>query len=366
MRAYLDWNATTPPRPEVLDAMRAAAERAWANPSSIHADGRAARALVEDARARIAKLAAVDPRDVVLTSGGTEANNLALRSHARHVDRIVSSRLEHPSVTRVVEALAREGQDVRWCDVRPEGRLDLEHLRTLLVGVPRVLVTVQAVNHETGVLGSVAEVASLSPTRLHVDAVQAWGKVDVPRGWHTATFAAHKMRGPKGIGALAMAPGVKLEPLVLGGDQERGLRPGTIDAALAAGFEAAVRSASPERWATIASLRDRLEAALVALGGRPSGDPRWRAPHVTNLTFAGWVGAELVAALDLEGVSVSSGSACSAGTATPSPVLEAMLGAELAKSGVRLSLGDTTTPGEVDACIAAFERVLGRVTGPRR
>jgi cysteine desulfurase len=367
MRIYLDWNATTPPRAEVLDAMRAAAERAWANPSSVHADGRSARAIVEDARACIAQLAGVDPRDVVFTSGGTESNNLALRTHALHVRTIVTSRLEHPSITRVAEALEREGRVVRWCRVTPGGVIDLDHLRALLRETDSALVTVQAVNHETGVLGPIDDVVALAPARLHVDAVQAWGKVDVAGGWDTASFGAHKMRGPKGIGALAMRAGVKLEPHVLGGEQERGVRPGTIDAALAAGFGEAVRRASIDRWAAIAALRDALEVALGALGGVPVGDASRRAPHVTNLTFDGWVGAELVAALDLEGLSVSSGSACSAGTAAPSPVLEAMLGAARAKSGVRLSLGDTTTVADVDACVAAFRTVLGRsVTVPKR
>jgi cysteine desulfurase len=364
MRVYVDWNATTPPRAEVLDAMRAAAERAWANPSSVHADGRGARAIVEDARASVARIAGVDPRDVVFTSGGTESNNLALRTHARKVRMIVTSRLEHPSITRVAEALEREGHDVRWCRVTPGGVLDLDHLRALLGETDSALVTVQAVNHETGVLGPVADVVALAPARVHVDAVQGWGKVPIAEGWHTASFAAHKMRGPKGIGALAMRAGVKLEPYMLGGEQERGIRPGTIDASLAAGFGEAVKRASIERWAAIAPLRDALEAALVDLGGAVVGDTARRAPHVTNLTFAGWIGAELVAALDLEGVSVSSGSACSAGTAAPSPVLEAMLGPDRAKSGVRLSLGDTTTDADVAACVAAFRTVLVRGRRP--
>jgi cysteine desulfurase len=360
MRAYLDWNATTPPRPEVLDAMRRAAERAWANPSSVHTDGRAARAVVEDARSEVARVAGVDPRDIVFTSGGTEANNLALRTHARHVRTIISSRLEHPSITRVAEALEREGRIVRWCRITPSGVFDLDHLRALLRDTESALVTVQAVNHETGVLGPIADVVALGPARIHVDAVQGWGKVDVAPGWHTASFAAHKMRGPKGIGALAMRAGLKLEPWVLGGEQERGVRPGTVDASLAAGFGEAVRLASVGRWAAIAPLRDALEAALVDLGGVPIGDRARRAPHVTNLTFDGWIGAELVAALDLEGVSVSSGSACSAGTAEPSPVLEAMVGRERARSGIRISLGDTTTEADVDACIAAFRAIRGR------
>ncbi len=377
MRAYLDWNATTPPRAEVLDAMREASARAWANPSSIHGDGRAARAVIEDARAEVAALAGVDPRDVVFTSGGTEANNLALRSAFPVVSSgaaprtLVTSRLEHPSVTRVAEALEREGRAaVRWLAVTKEGTIDLADLERALSDAAPALVTVQAVNHETGVIQPVAEVverAHAAGARVHVDAVQAWGKIAVPQGWDTASMAPHKMRGPKGIGALATRQGVRIDPVLLGGSQEKGIRPGTVDAALAAGFGAAARNAatSPARWTALAELRDRIEGELVAIDAprgraRVAGDPARRAPHVSNLIWPGWVGAELVAALDLEGVSVSSGAACSAGTVEPSPVLLAMVGPEDATRGVRISIGETTTDDEASVAIRAFRSVLGR------
>jgi cysteine desulfurase len=370
-RAYLDWNATTPPLPEVLDAMRDAAARAWANPSSIHGDGRAARAVIEDARASVATLAGVDPRDVIFTSGGTEANNLALRSAASAGSTLVTSRLEHPSVTRVAESLEREGRRVRWLRVTSAGRIDLEDLdRALAEDAPVSLVTVQAVNHETGVLQPASDViarAHAAGARVHVDAVQGWGKVDVASGWDTASIGPHKMRGPKGIGALATAPGVHIDPVLLGGAQEKGIRPGTTDAALAAGFGTAARIAlsSPARWAKLAVLRDRLERELLAIEtphghARIAGDPTGRAPHVSNLLWPGWIGAELVAALDLENVSVSSGAACSAGTVDPSPVLQAMLGDTDATRGVRLSLGDATTPDDIDLALRAYRAVLSR------
>ena len=368
MRTYLDWNATTPPHPEVLAAMARAAEIAWANPSSIHADGRAARAVIEDARAAVAMLAGTDPRDVVFTSGGTEANNLALRSLVPPGGALLTSRLEHPSVTRVAEALAREGRTVRWIAVDPAGVLDLADLEAGLT--KGALVTVQAVNHETGIIQPVAEVVALAKAagaRVHVDAIQGWGKIDVPAGWDTAAIAPHKLRGPKGIGALATRPGVRIDPVLLGGAQEKGIRPGTTDAALAAGFGVAASRArtGPERWAALAVLRDRLETNLLALApsGGPAqrvGDPARRVPHVANLVWPGWIGAELVAALDLEGLSVSSGSACSAGTVEPSPVLAAMIGLAEATRGVRLSLGDTTTGEDIDHAVAAFARVLAR------
>jgi cysteine desulfurase len=376
MRAYLDWNATTPPRPEVLDAMREASARAWANPSSIHGDGRAARSVIEDARGEVAALAGVDPRDVVFTSGGTEANNLALRSAfplGATAERrtLVTSRLEHPSVTRVAEALAREGRaSVRWLAVSSEGTIDLADLERALSEERPALVTVQAVNHETGVIQPVAEVverAHAAGARVHVDAVQAWGKIDVPPGWDTAAMAPHKMRGPKGIGALATRQGVRIDPVLLGGSQEKGIRPGTADSSLAAGFGAAARIAatSVSRWESLAAARDRIERELLAIDA-PSGRARVagaaarRAPHVSNLIWPGWVGAELVAALDLEGVSVSSGAACSAGTVEPSPVLLAMVGPEDATRGVRISIGDATTDEDVSSAIRAFRSVLAR------
>ena len=376
-RAYLDWNATTPPLPEVLDAMREASRTAWANPSSIHGDGRAARAVIEDARASVGALVGVDPRDVVFTSGGTEANNLALRSAfpiGTPPAVLVTSRLEHPSVTRVAESLEREGRArVRWLEVTRGGTIDLEDLDRALAtpeeGAPR-LVTVQAVNHETGIIQPVSEViarAHAARARVHVDAVQAWGKVHVPSGWDTASIAPHKMRGPKGIGALASRQGVRIDPVLLGGSQEKGVRPGTADASLAAGFGVAARIAvdGVTRWAALAQLRDRIEHELCAIEAphgraRVAGDPTLRAPHVSNLIGPGWIGAELVAALDLEGVSVSSGAACSAGTVEPSPVLLAMLGEGDATRGVRISIGDTTTEDDAALAVRAFRAVLTR------
>lgn len=370
-RVYLDWNATTPPHPDVLDAMRAAHEGAWANPSSIHGDGRAARAVVEDARADVAAMCGASARDVVLTSGGTEANNLALRSvfdaASSSPALLVTSRLEHPSITRVAEALEREGKArVRWLRVLPDGAIDVADLRAALGEGTVALVAVMAVNHETGVVQPLEDVireAHAAGAHVHVDAVQAWGKVDVPAGADTLVVGAHKLRGPKGIGALVVRPGFKVVPVVLGGSQERGLRAGTVDAALAAGLGAASRRAPHARatFAAVGALRDRLEEGLVALGGVRAGDPTRRAPHVSLLRWPGWIGAELVAALDLEGLSVSSGAACSAGTVEPSPVLMSMLcDREASTSGVRASLGEETTEDDVNAAIAIYERVLSR------
>jgi cysteine desulfurase len=369
-RVYLDWNATTPPLPEVIDAMSEAARGAWANPASVHSYGRAARGRVELAREAVARLARCDPRDVVFTSGGTEANNVAVRSaFARESGVLVTSRLEHPSVTRVAEALEREGRArIRWARVEGDGTIDVGDVeRALGEGAVR-LVAVQAVNAETGVqqpVGDVLAMARRAGARVHVDAVQAFGRSEAT--WDeadTRSLAAHKMRGPKSIGALVLRPGVGVEPVLLGGSQERGLRPGTVDPVAAAGLERAAAHAlvSPARWRALASLRDALEAGLLRIhgGARVNGGRAARAPHVTSVAFPGWTSAELVAALDLEGVAASGGSACSAGTAEPSSVLAAMGDAEAALCSVRFSLGEDTSPEDIEAALSAAARVLPR------
>lgn len=402
---YLDWNATTPPHPEVLEAMREAAAAAWANPASVHGFGRQARAWVERAREAVADLTGFDARDVVLTSGGTEANNLALliaegpaqapraqaaprgrvrgESSARPVKSavaglagIVVSRIEHPSIVRMAEALEGRGVRVTWALPTPDGIVSPAALGDALDRAAREaevrMVVLQAVNHETGVIQPIAEAAALAHARgalLHVDAIQAAGRLppEVWAGADLVSIAAHKMRGPKGIGALATKPGVRLRALLVGGQQEKGLRPGTQDAALSAGFAVAAERArsGPARYAAIEALRDRLEADLLRAGEelgispvRNGGGPR--APHITNLSWPGWRGDELCAALDLEGVAVSSGSACSAGTAEPSPVLRAMVGDERAASAVRVSLGEETAPAEMVEAVRRWRRVLAR------
>ncbi len=369
-RVYLDWNATTPPLSSVIDAMAAAAREAWANPASVHHFGRAARACVEDAREAVAQLAQCDPRDVVLTSGGTEANNIALRSaFAVHPGVLVTSRLEHPSITRVAEALEREGRArVRWVHVRRDGTIDLDDLDRALDAPDARLVAVQAVNSETGVVQPVHDVvqrARRAGARVHVDAIQAFGRLtELAAEADTRSLAGHKIRGPKSIGALVARPGLAIHPVLLGGSQERGLRPGTVDPVGAAGLAEAARRAldSPARWTSLARVRDALETGLLRLapGARVNGASAPRAPHVTSIAFRGWVGSELVAALDLEGVAVSSGSACSAGTTEPSPALVAMGDTLAAVSSVRFSLGEDTTEDDIDAALSAAARVLGR------
>ncbi|AKT40481.1 cysteine desulfurase family protein [Chondromyces crocatus] len=375
---YLDWNATTPPHPDVLAAMHQAAAQAWANPASVHGPGRRARAWIERAREAVAALVGFDPRDVTLTSGGTEANNLALE-HAfppGTPGALVVSRIEHPSVVRAAEALAARGVHVAWVTPEPSGRVAparfAEALDLATTTAPVRLVALQAVNHETGVIQPVTEVAQLAHARgarLLVDAIQAVGRLSRStwEGADLVTVAAHKIRGPKGIGALVTRPGIQVRPILRGGAQERGLRPGTQDPMAAAGFAVAAERAegAPARYAELASLREHLEGQLIRLGHEAGialqqngTDPR--APHVTNFSWPGWRGDELCAALDLEGVAVSSGSACSAGTAEPSPVLTAMVGPERATSAVRISLGEETTLDQIDEALRCWSRVVVR------
>jgi cysteine desulfurase len=359
---YLDWNATTPPLPAVLDAMQSVARDAWGNPSSVHASGRRARAVVEETREELAGALGFSARDVLFTSGGTEANNLALAG----APGVVTSRIEHPSVVGPAQALEAAGIPVRWLPVPASGRIECDAVRDALAGMPaHTRVALMAANHETGVLQPVEEVAELCRAlgaRLHVDAVQAFGKLE-PRAWRGAdsvAVAAHKIRGPKGVGALATLPGRSPLPVLRGGAQERGLRPGTLDAMAVAGFAVAVRHArgGPERYAALAEFRDWFEsqmAGVTVVNG--SGAPRL--PHVSNLSVRGWKGDEFVAALDLLGVRVASGSACTAGTTEPSAVITAMVGRDRAHSAVRVSLGEATERSDLERALHAAERVLG-------
>lgn len=248
------------------------------------------------------------------------------------------------------------------------GRIDLEDLARALAEGDVRLVAVQAVNPETGVVQparEVVEMARQAGARVHVDAVQAFGRSDeVAEGADTRSLAGHKMRGPKSIGALVSRPGVSIQPVLLGGTQEEGVRPGTVDPVSAAGLAVAARHAlsSHERWRALGPSRDELEDGLLRLlpGARVNGIAAARAPHVTSVAFPGWASAELVAALNLEGVAASGGSACSAGTAEPSSVLESMGDMDAATSSVRFSLGEDTTRDDVDAALDAAARVLAR------
>ena len=371
-RVYLDWNATTPLRPEARAAMAAA----WdfcGNPSSVHAEGRQARRLVEEARAAVADAVGALPRNVVFTSGGTEANALALAPGLRRgsglpVERLLVSAIEHASVLAggrfPTEAIGTIG-------VTGAGLLDLDRLRAKLEGGPPALVSVMLANNETGAVQPVAEAAEIVHAAgglLHVDAIQALGKIsfDIKAlNADLATVSGHKIGGPKGVGAVALAEGVRgLEPWLRGGGQELGHRAGTENVAGIAGFGAAATAAMGARESDairLESLRNRLERGLRETTGTIvfSGDVP-RLPNTTLFTVPGLKAETAVIGFDLEGIAVSSGSACSSGKVQPSHVLKAMgFGPEIAEGAVRLSLGWSTSAADIDRCLKAWRKLAG-------
>ncbi len=370
-RIYLDWNATTPLRSEARQAI-AAAWDLCGNPSSVHAEGRHARRLVEEARAAVAKAVGALPRNVIFTSGGTEANALALTPGLRGVskkpvERLLVSAIEHPSVLAggrfPAGAVGKVGVT--------RGLVDLDQLRAMLASGPPALVSVMAANNETGVIQPVVETAEIVHAAgglLHVDSIQALGKIPFDinvMGADLATFSAHKVGGPMGVGAIVVSDGLAgLEPLLRGGGQELGRRAGTENVAGIAGFGAAVEVAVSSREdaaARMLALRNRLEAGLQATGlvailARNAS----RLPNTTLFTAAGLKAETAVIGFDLEGIAVSSGSACSSGKVQPSHVLEAMgFPRDIAQGAVRLSLGWSTTEADIDRCLEGWRKLAG-------
>ncbi|MBR0855335.1 cysteine desulfurase family protein [Bradyrhizobium liaoningense] len=369
-RVYLDWNATTPLRPEARTAMLAA----WdliGNPSSVHAEGREARRLVEEARAALASAVGALARNVVFTSAGTEANALAL-SPGLHgpsggpVERLLVSAIEHASVLAGGRFPADKIGQIR---VTRSGVVDLDHLKAQLEGGPLALVSIMAANNETGALQPVAEAARIvheSGGLLHVDAIQALGKIpfDIKAvGVDLATFSAHKVGGPKGVGALVVAEGLAgLEPVLRGGGQELNRRAGTENVAGIAGFGAAVTTAAqalPELADHMATLRNRLENGILAIDGATVfSDDVKRLPNTVLFAAPGLKAETAVIGFDLEGVAVSSGSACSSGKVQPSHVLSAMgFDPAVAQGAVRLSLGWSTEPDDINRVLEAWRKL---------
>ncbi|HEX6940726.1 MAG TPA: cysteine desulfurase family protein [Longimicrobiales bacterium] len=376
-RIYLDHAATTPVRAEVGEALCAALEEFPGNPSSQHAWGRAARMRLEEARERLASVLGAARQEVFFTSGGTMADNLAVLGRWRAVRRegrggaVVYSAIEHKAVIGAAEAAGREGAERVVLAVDGEGRVEPASLDEALRAEP-VVVSVMWGNNEVGVLQPVAEIAARcrdAGVVFHTDAVQALGKVPVrvdriPVDLLTVT--AHKIGGPKGIGALYVRQGVAVEPLVHGGGQERGLHPGTENVAGAVAFALAAELAERERGveaARLAALRDRLQALLlervdgliVNAGGAP------RLPHILNVSLPDTDQEALLIALDLEGVAVSSGSACQSGTIEPSHVLIAMGRGDPEEASIRFSVGRTTTVEMVEVAAERFANVVARV-----
>lgn len=371
-RVYLDHNATSTLRPEAMRAIVEVLERLAGNASSIHREGRAARTRVEAARAQVALLAGGDPREVVFTSGGSEAIAAAIHGVCEKASagrrRIVAGATEHSSVLEAARSAARRGFETVEVRPRPDGAIDPDGCARYLDD-RTALVAIQAANHETGVIQPIAVIGDLARDRgiiFLVDAVQAAGKI--PLGpirdvAHLVALSAHKIGGPQGVGALLVREGTGMAPLIPGGAQEKRRRGGTEAVALIAGFGAAAavaRAGLREDAARLDALRIRIEERLRAglPGVRIHGDGATRLPNTVNFGIPDVPGESLVIALDLAGFAVSTGSACASGAVEPSHVLLAMgLGEPAARAAVRVSMGWSTTAAEVEAFLDALPRI---------
>ena len=355
-RAYLDWNATAPLRSEAREAVSASLA-ACGNPSSVHTAGRAARARIEEARDDVAALVGALPGQVTFTSGGSEANALALSGHRR----VLVSAIEHDSVS----ANAPEAERIA---VTSSGLVDLADLECRLrASSEPALVSVMLANNETGVLQPLAEIVTLARDHgslVHADAAQAAGRIPVDfhaLGLDLMSLSAHKLGGPQGVGALIAGPRATLNPLIRGGGQERGRRSGTENGPGIAGFGAAAKAATTD-WSAIAGLRDAFETKLRALGGEIFAAEAPRLPNTSCLRLPGILAETLVIALDLAGIAVSAGAACSSGKVRPSPVLRAMgASEEAAREAIRISLGWSTTAEEIAFLTTELEKIRDRL-----
>jgi cysteine desulfurase len=374
MSIYLDHNATTPIAAEAAEAMAECYRSGFANPASLHHAGRRARRAIEGMRERMGELlgasdVAKDRDEVIFTSGGTEANNLALLGMAGDgPGHLVVSAIEHPSVAAAADELARRGWRVDRLAANRDGTVRVEQLEELLTSETR-LASVMLANHETGVVQPIARAAAICRAKgvpLHVDAVQAVGKMEVDfraLGADLMSMSAHKLHGPAGVGALVVRHGISLAPMLFGGFQQESVRPGTEAIALAAGMLAALELARREgeaRLRRMGELRDSLERQLK--GGWPglivNGAAGPRLPHATNVAFAGLDRQAMLMALDLAGIACSTGSACASGSPEPSAVLTAMGCEETVLEGsFRLAVGATTTGEEIDEAAARILKI---------
>ncbi|HET9010469.1 MAG TPA: cysteine desulfurase family protein [Gemmatimonadaceae bacterium] len=371
---YLDHAATTPVRAEVLEAMLPYFGPRFGNPSSVHRWGREARTALDEARERLARCLGATSDEVVFTSCGTEADNMAVigvwrarRSSGRRA--VVTTPIEHKAVLAAAHEVAKEGGEERLLAMQAGGLVDEGSFDALVTDAVAVC-SVMWVNNEIGVLQDVASLAARSKARgvvFHTDAVQAFGKVEVDARttpFDVLSISGHKIGAPKGIGALFIRRGTPMEPRMFGGSQDRGRRPGTENVAMAIGLARAAELAVAERaheWATLEAQRDRLEEAILAripdavIHGR--GSPR--APHITNVSVPGVDSESMLMALDLRGVACSAGSACQSGSITPSHVLSALgVPAELAGAAIRMSLGALTTDAGIDRVAELFPSLV--------
>ena len=373
---YMDYNATTPVHPEVLEAFLPFYRESFGNPSSIHWAGRRVKAALEDAREKVARFLGCKPVEVIFTAGGTEADNMAIKGVASAErgkgDHIITTRVEHPAVLNTCLYLEKEGYSVTWLEVDSAGQPDLARLEACITD-RTILISAMYANNETGTIFPVGEIGAIAARRripFHCDAVQAAGKVPIDfREMKVSLLAVsgHKLGAPQGIGALVVRQGIKAHPLIHGGAQERNRRAGTENVAgivaLGKACELAQASLGTESG-RLAGLRDRLENGILAQlpDVRINGDGGKRLPNTTNISFAGVEADSLLANLDLAGIAVSSGAACASGVPRTSHVLAAM-GVEpgLAKGSIRFSLGRENSAADVESLLALLPGIVERL-----
>lgn len=382
MRIYFDYNATTPLTPAVADAMTAATRDLFGNASSVHYFGQQAKAAIDTARSSLAALINADPSEVVFTGGGTESDNFAIRGAAEALEpmkrrHLIASAIEHEAVLNTFKALARRGWKTTLLPVGQSGILSPEHLKNAITD-DTALVSVMHANNEIGTIQPVAELAAIAHEHgalMHTDAVQSVGKLRVDTralGIDLLSLSAHKFNGPKGVGALWVKRGTRLQTMQTGGKHERGRRAGTenVPAIVGMGVAAAQAAEKLSSEATrVGALRDRLEDGIVSSvsGTAINGLRTSRVPNTTNISFDRVEAESLLIALDLEGVAVSTGSACSSGTLEPSHVLRAMgFPPHRTQNSLRFSLGTFSTDAEVERVIDILPRLVEKLRGLTR
>lgn len=375
-RIYLDHNATTPLHPAVADRMAATLREEFGNPSSVHHFGQRAKAVIDEARTAVAALIGADPSEVVFTSGGTESDNFAIRGVAEALEptgrrHLIASAIEHEAVLNTLKALGRRGSRTTLLPVGQSGIVSPDALRSALTDT--ALVSVMHANNEIGTIQPIAALARLAGERgalFHTDAVQSAGKlpVDVKAlGVDLLSLSAHKFYGPKGTGAIWIRRGLRLLPLMTGGKHERNRRAGTENVAGIVGMGVAAqmaRAKMADEGARLAALRDRLEEGILRAvpGTQVNGAREARVPNTTNISFDRVEAESLLIALDLEGIAVSTGSACSSGTLEPSHVLKAMgFPPHRTQNSIRFSLGTGNTEADIDRVVAVLPGIVEKL-----
>jgi cysteine desulfurase len=382
MRVYFDYNATTPLAPEVVETLSHVSRDVFGNPSSIHHFGQQAKATIDDARSAVASLLNADPSEVVFVSGGTEADNFAIRGAAEALEptgrrHLIATGIEHEAVLNTLRALNRRGWRTTLLAVDATGIVSPDRLREA-IDAETALVSVMHANNEIGTIQPVAALAAIAHERgalMHTDAVQSAGKIPVDvraLGVDLLSLSAHKFNGPKGVGALWIKRGTRMQPTATGGKHERNRRAGTENVASIAGLGVAAALALGKMKAEavrLSALRDRLEGGILrnVAGTQVNGAPDQRVPNTTNISFDRIEAESLLIALDLEGIAVSTGSACSSGTLEPSHVLKAMgLPTHRTQNSLRFSLGMFSTQEEVDRVVEVLPRLVEKLRGLTR